>query len=652
MATIGEDLMTILGIMPVRDRAGIQRDTMAGEAAKSAAAAPSYSAGAPMQMPAAPPKFQVPQEMRGSGGDLQLPAEVPTEYASGKASPKTPMPTLPPGRERVLEAGPAAAPPPAVRKQASDVFLEAYEQRQRQQKMMQIIGHLGMMANAFNRNPDSQAATRESLGHMIEGGGRGGGGGDGLAVLKTALDMRKEEQQAAANEQTRATAKALLKKKYNLTDEEAETEIASGAYKDRLGQGAEFTRADRETKEQARARGIDELVKTRGLTPAQAAVEYDSGTYTDRFGQESEHKRAERQKEDELRTQLEPQIDDIAKAIGQDPHILRAQLKAAGGPQKIMDLTSPEKRASVRKLDADANQAELDTLRKAAKLAGWKRIIADPQTRAAAGITDDQAATFEHNPTALDEFIEARAKKQGELGGARGTAAAAQQREAFVKDYKKAAEASESYLTGTGRQLGTLLARDDLPVGTFSELRASGILRPLATALGVNHEGLNSMAAVKSALASAVVENGKRLPGPASDKDTGLFATITGSTGLSIGELRRVVDQTERAHRRTIEDTDRQHERNKKTSENMRAEFNEVPKIDIPEPSELLQRNIFDKGNAKLRTDLREFKAQMDASVGTPDEKKATKIYERARDHFDDQFGARASRWYLSQEQP
>ena len=84
----------------------------------------------------------------------------------------------------------------------------------------------------------------------------------------------------------------------------------------------------------------------------------------------------------------------------------------------------------------------------------------------------------------------------------------------------------------------------------------------------------------------------------------------------------------------------------------MRGEFEQIPKAELPEPSELLQRNIFDKGNTKLRTDLRELQAQMEASMGTKNEKKAIKLYEKARDYFDDQFGAGNARWYLSQEQP
>jgi hypothetical protein len=307
MATIGEDLFTILGIMPVRDRAGIQRDTMAGEAAKSAAAAPAYSAGAPMQMPAAPPKFQVPPEMRGQGGDLQLPENVPTEYASGKASPKTPMPTLPPGRERVIEAGPAAAPSPGVQKQASDVLLAAMEQRQRQQKMMQIIGHLGMMANAFNRNPDSQAATRESLSGMIGGGG--GGGGAGLGDLKTILDMREKEQGAAA-----AAA--------------------------------------------ARQRSINALVK-QGRSLEDATVEVDNNLHTQRLGLEGEQKVEAIRRAEQLRIDLDkPEvIADLAARYHMSPVQMQALIRS-GGAVKVID---PKDLAEIRDKHSTAAEREQKT---------------------------------------------------------------------------------------------------------------------------------------------------------------------------------------------------------------------------------------------------------------------------------------------------
>jgi hypothetical protein len=281
MATIGEDLMTILGIIPTRDRAGIQRGTMADEAARSSQAA---------QAPQAPPKFQVPQEMRGPGGDLQLPAEVPTEYASGKAAPKPAAPrvglstplAVPPTQERVVASSPAAAPSPPVQKQASDVYLAALEQRKRQQQMMQVIGHLGMMANAFNRNPDSQASTRASLAGMINGAGGGGGGGNDLANLKTALDMRKEEQQTAAAAAARQRSiDALVKQGLSLEDATVETD--NNLHTQRLGlagqQAREAIRRDEQMrKDLDNPAAIAELARLYHMTPTQMQTAIRNGT--------------------------------------------------------------------------------------------------------------------------------------------------------------------------------------------------------------------------------------------------------------------------------------------------------------------------------------------------------------------------------------
>src|SRR5215203_595105 len=175
MALIGEELRTILGMMPVRDRAGIARGTMADDAVRANAAAESGNAEgqALMQQGMRPP-------------DIQLPPGIGTAYASGRGDgspPQAPVPT-----ERVVAASPAAAPSAAVATQASDVMLAALEQRQRQAKMIQLVSSLGLLANAFNRNPGSQAATRTAL-----AGNLGGGGEIGLGDIKTIADMKDKE---------------------------------------------------------------------------------------------------------------------------------------------------------------------------------------------------------------------------------------------------------------------------------------------------------------------------------------------------------------------------------------------------------------------------------------------------------------------------
>ena len=193
---IGDDLMVMLGLVPVRDRAGIARGTMANEAVAAAAASPNAEGRTLMDQGMRPPALALPPQMRGGGdADIRLPDDVPVEYAAGKSKvPAVSPQVLPPSQDRVVTSSPAAAPSTEVRAQNSDILLEAYKRQQQQQKMMQVIASIGLIANgAFNRNPDSQSSTRESLGTMLAGGGGGGGGGGELGTLKTLLEMRDAE---------------------------------------------------------------------------------------------------------------------------------------------------------------------------------------------------------------------------------------------------------------------------------------------------------------------------------------------------------------------------------------------------------------------------------------------------------------------------
>src|SRR3954467_7009609 len=137
MPLIGDELRTILGMMPTRDRAGIARGTMADDAMRSSAAADSGNAegAALMQQGQRPPQIQIPPQMRGGDGAApQLPDDVPTAFASGRGDGGAP----PVPQERVVASGPAAAPPAGVATRASDVAMAVLEQQHRQQKMMQL----------------------------------------------------------------------------------------------------------------------------------------------------------------------------------------------------------------------------------------------------------------------------------------------------------------------------------------------------------------------------------------------------------------------------------------------------------------------------------------------------------------------------------
>src|SRR5215213_8501690 len=140
---IGDDLFTMLGLIPSRDRAGIARGTMADEA-KASMAANGNAEGRQLndQVMVKPPPIALPPQMRG---DIKLPEDVATSYASGKNNSNGPSiipQVLPPPQERVIASGAAAAPPPGVTRN-SDIILQAIAKQQQQARMQQIISGIG-----------------------------------------------------------------------------------------------------------------------------------------------------------------------------------------------------------------------------------------------------------------------------------------------------------------------------------------------------------------------------------------------------------------------------------------------------------------------------------------------------------------------------
>src|SRR3954451_4667700 len=114
--TIHDDVRMLLGLVPIRDRAGIARGTMADAA--DAAANP-HANGQELTRQgfdfARPPTLSLPPGMGQPGGDVQLPDNVNTEYTAGsdgsRLSPAKPplKQPLPPPTERVIASSPAAA---------------------------------------------------------------------------------------------------------------------------------------------------------------------------------------------------------------------------------------------------------------------------------------------------------------------------------------------------------------------------------------------------------------------------------------------------------------------------------------------------------------------------------------------------------------
>jgi hypothetical protein len=244
---IGDDLFTMLGLIPARDRAGIARGTMADEAKASMAANGSGNAEGHALMATAP-----------RPPDITLPDGVGAEYASGKqrAAPyggPAPLPqSLPPApQERTIAAGPAAAPPPEV-KRNSDIILEAMQKQAQQARMMQIINGIGQMVSG-------------ATGHGGGGGGGGGGAaaGGGVGDLATLLKMRDDET-------TKIQMVDQAQRMFGLSKQDAEGRYASGDLAKlfdpkTIAQREADQRAGKSRMELMKPEVVDEIAKRTGM---------------------------------------------------------------------------------------------------------------------------------------------------------------------------------------------------------------------------------------------------------------------------------------------------------------------------------------------------------------------------------------------------
>src|SRR3954470_23811180 len=159
---IGDDLQILLGMVPIRDRAGIARGTMADAAAAAADGPHAEGQALTRQGFDRPPAFALPPGMlTGSDGaaDIRLPDGVNTEYASasgGKLSPvkapglgKGPVPGTPTAdSERVVASSPMAAPSPGVVR-GSEIMRQAMETQKRQELMQQLFHGLGQIVGGI-----------------------------------------------------------------------------------------------------------------------------------------------------------------------------------------------------------------------------------------------------------------------------------------------------------------------------------------------------------------------------------------------------------------------------------------------------------------------------------------------------------------------
>ena len=314
--TIGEDIQILLGLVPTRDRAGIQRGTMATEAARAAAADGNAEGQALTRQGfdfarAAPPPVQIPPGMGAEPDAANMPIAngAPAQFVIPGSTGGTSAAPTPAPRERVVAASPAAAPSPAVMRN-SDIMLAALKQQQQQARTQQLFSSIGLIANGlFNRNPESANATRQSLAEGLGGGGGRGGVGD-LKTLQTLLEMRQGEDD-------RATALAR------------------------------------------REEAIDTLQRQFKMDRPGATLLYDSEAFKDRMKSENLGKEADRRRVGQTAKDLEPHLPDIAKRLGQPLAIVREW----NDEGTLLAKLDPKERAEVEAKLATAGKTVAETIK-------------------------------------------------------------------------------------------------------------------------------------------------------------------------------------------------------------------------------------------------------------------------------------------------
>jgi hypothetical protein len=585
--TIGDDIFTILGMVPIRDRAGIQRGTMADEAVKASGG--NAEGQTLTQQGQAPPPLQLPP-MGGPKpqGDVQLPDDVPTAYAAGKSKAALPAPI-----ERTIAASPAANPSPAVRR-GSDMIADEIIKRKRQEDMNGLFASIGLVASSL-RGGGGDGSSRNALIEQAFGGGKA----TSVAEMIQLNNLRSSENEQAA-------------------------------------------------KLAARQRSIEHAISG-GMTRAEATNLADLGVLDEHYKPEALRKKKDEMTEDKIRKELEPQIDAYAAATGSDPGVLRAQLKISGGPQKLMDIMSPGSRADVREKESKAASSELDNISKAAKLKAWTEIISNPEAAKQLGLTPDDVAKYSANPEALNEFTSKFGSRSGEIAAGRGEATRGKVVDEYIKtDMPKVSKAS-NYLQ-TAQQIGDIW-NDKAITGTLSGPIQS-IARAYATFTNTPMPNLNDATAMTSLLQAGALDTLRALGGHDSDRDYERAMAIQGSTDMQAHEARGLHILNEKRARLDLQQANEKRDRYAAQNPQLAAEFDNLPRIPMPEPSKLLQADIYEPGekyaarNAQLRTALIQYADQVKANP-TPE---TISHYQKVAQRFDREYGPGLSGWYISNE--
>lgn len=516
MALIGEELRTILGMMPTRDRAGIARGTMADDAVRANAAAESGNAeGAALMQQGARP--QAPP-------DFQLPPGIGTAYASGSGGAVPPVPS-----ERVVAASPAAAPSPAVATQASDVAMAALEQRQRQAKMMQLVGSLGLIANAFNRNPSSQASSRSSFADMA-----GASGAPSIADIATIAGLKDKERVVAETAVAKSQMVDNAMRMFGLSKQDAEARFQTGELQKMFDPK---TIAQREADQQS-ARSREEL-----LTPEV--------------------------------------VKEISKRTGSPEAVVRADARAGKIDQKLLtDILHTQ--AQTGKLGAETGQItqNVEEARKANTAFAFYQD--HPEAFAQLhGIKDvDEARAIVSDRKAYDKYQETsgptaygpeagytRAKREGYTGTradwekVKDTKDSPEDKaygQSLVDQVKEFGESQKSINERVNNMVGARAMqeaslRDDLIVGSKLSDMTLNARKVAAKALGYADEAAESTDVFRKLRDAQALQLQQTLKGQTSNADVEWLKGIAGSDEMSVASLRRLMLLQDKADRIMIE---------------------------------------------------------------------------------------------------
>ncbi len=605
--TIGDDIFTILGMMPIRDRAGIQRATMADEAVKARANG-NAEGQALTRQGMAPPPIQLPPQM----GAPALPDDVPTEYASGRGGAGEP-PVIPAPTERVVAASPAAAPSPDVRR-GSDTILAEMERRKRAADMEGLFASVGLLANAFR------------------------GGGDG--------DSRTKLAEAAFGGGSKAPTISEMIQLQNLRTQE--------------GQQMQ--------KEMGRKQFIDLMQRSNGMSADQASAIWESGKSGEYLDPDKVKQReADRQTAGARARILEnPKlIKELADNAGLSPEFVTEHIKSGGAfdAKSIIDLAAT--RGTTTKNVAEAASKRAETTEAGIAAAHREDVRANPEkyTGFYKGVTPEQLKQYAQSEKSWEEFNKGQAPSLDPLQQRYWTTYVPQEVQAgnkpksfdvWSKEQARAGGPSPEDLSETKavdvvidahkkREAETLAIKEgferrqvlqqawtpNIVSGGYGVDKQLMLRQTAARILGKPDEVADDSQAFHGMMNSEIANAARTLPGPLSEKELQFIKDMKGGKELSPEGIRTLHIMLDKLDLVKMEQYDKWLTQQQAHPERGKLKgLKYFTPVGVPEPSRFLKEEIEDNPEA----------VALLKSNPTP----------KMRQQFDDRFGRRMSEWVLA----